>query len=112
MTSAAMKREPRKPHALAYRYEERLSHLGISREVWNGGDKEKQYPCPIDCKNLHGFPKETAVHTGVTRLIYAYCLCGWEHFSGDHIHESEAILEGRLLHLQHQIEELREAANG
>jgi hypothetical protein len=57
------------------------------------------YPCLESC-NTAGH-----IHTGSTVFIYATCSCGWRVFVGDHI-DSRGSLEGRLLHLQHQIDEI------
>jgi len=83
-------------HALDFRRERRLSLVNIDPN----GPGVTGYPCLADCKK----PNHRHEHSGSNVFIYARCSCGWEQLVGSHIHEGRAVLEGRLQHLQHQID--------
>lgn len=88
-------------HEMKYRREERFARLGVPSN--QGIDS---YPCLATCKNPehNGGPNS---HTGSNVFIFARCSCGWEELAGTHIHEYEALLQGRLAHMQHQIDMLQ-----
>jgi hypothetical protein len=91
-------------HSLNYRYETRLSHLGLKFDNAGGADPFQNYPCLENCAERHIPSNElTQGHDGQTRFIYALCSCGWELYCGDHIYEEQARTNGRFLWLEHRI---------
>lgn len=84
-------------HVISFRKEARFARLDVDANL----PLDKGYPCLTTCTDLTHF------HTGTTKLIYARCSCGWELLVGDYIYEKDAKLEGRLQHLQHQIDAAR-----
>lgn len=88
-------------HVLSYRYEARLSRIGAP-----SSQGVLSYPCPDGCNDPDH--RASGGHNGRTRFIYAKCMCGWEQLSGEIIYEPQALLQGQLAFLQHQIDVLVE----
>jgi hypothetical protein len=88
-------------HDLSFRHEQRYSE-GHAHRDWSDrstAGRLKCYPCLTTCN------EKSHTHDGMSTFIYAECSCGWSALAGES--DAAPILEGRLLHLQHQINDMR-----
>jgi hypothetical protein len=86
-------------HNLTFRNEPRYAVQGANRD-WSDqspAGRLKCYPCLTVCKSHQ--------HSGMTTFVYAECSCGWSVIAGESS-IGNPILEGRLQHLQHQIDHM------